>query len=110
MSVAAEKPLQAITDNEEPAMTITVAHTSATVADIAGFTPLALVPQGSSEVVVVARATSVRRRRPLIVPRRHRAAASVALSASSDLVEVTVVRSPRNRVGGGARARPTTTW
>ena len=97
-------------------MTITVAHTSATVADIAGFRPLAPLTRGSAEVVVVAATTGLRRRRPLILPRRHRSAAGVAApatataaSASSDLVEVTVVRSPRNRAGGGARARPATT-
>jgi hypothetical protein len=88
-------------------MRITVVETSATAADIAGYAPLAGL---SVEVIVGPRPALTHRRRPMIAPRRRRTPVSpvglVGQAAASDLVEVSVVRSPRNRAGGGARARP----
>lgn len=95
-------------------MRITVVRTSATTADVTDLTPLApavLLTRDVSQVVVVARPALPRHRRRVQVGRRHRVASRTAGSsaaglAGSELVEVTIVRSSRNRVGGGARARP----
>jgi hypothetical protein len=77
-------------------MKVSIQRTSATEVDIAGFHSV------TQSVTVVARSPR-RNARPV---RRTRTPLHRQQVSTDGLVEITLVRSSRNRLGGGARARP----
>jgi hypothetical protein len=76
-------------------MNVTIARTATSQVDIAGYHSVSVVAPASS--------TPGRKSRPARRTRttRHRRRVDV-----DGMVEISVVRSSRNRLGGGARARP----
>ncbi len=83
-------------------MRVIVVKTSEELVDIAGFEPLSSLASTESEA-------RPRRRRRVIVRQRHYRPSGTRPGRSdgvADHAEVTLVRSARNRTGGGARARP----
>ena len=79
-------------------MKVTVERTTATEVDIAGY--------HSVTVVAPASLTPRHNARPV---RRNRAPRRRTRIGADGMVEVQLVRSSRNRLGGGARARPAAT-
>lgn len=81
-------------------MKVSIQRTSATQVDVAGYHS---VTQSVTQSVTVVAPTPRRVHRPA---RRTRTALRRRPVATDGLIEVTLVRSSRNRRGGGARARP----
>ena len=81
-------------------MTVIIERTIATEVDIAGYRSVSVVAPVSASLLV-ARHNAQAARRPRAARRRTKVGADGA-------VEVQLVRSSRNRLGGGARARPAT--
>ena len=79
-------------------MRVTVVQTSEELVDITGFLPLAAVG--------LARSARRPRRHRTVVRQRHTGPSAGRPAAHRGPVEVILVRSARNRTGGGARARP----
>jgi hypothetical protein len=86
-------------DIEEPDMRVTVVETSEELVDIAGFLPLA-------DTARAREVRKLRRHRRVVVRQRHSHPSAGTPAPPTAPVEVTLVRSSRNRTGGGARARP----
>ena len=83
-------------------MRVTVVKTSEELVEITGFEPLSSLASTESEA-------RPRRRRRVIVRQRHYRPSGTRPGRSdgvADHAEVALVRSARNRTGGGARARP----
>ena len=83
-------------------MRVTVVKTSEELVEIAGFEPLSGLASARS-------GNRPRRRRRVIVRQRHYRPSGARpghSDSASELAAVTLVRSARNRTGGGARARP----
>ena len=79
-------------------MKVMVTPTGSTEVDIAGYQSVAVVVPASS---TPRRQTRPARRSRTVRPRRRADTDRV-----DGMVEITLVRSSRNRLGGGARARP----
>jgi hypothetical protein len=83
-------------------MKVTVERTTATAVDIAGYRSVSVIAPASARASVqVLRHKAQAARRPRTARRRTKVCADGS-------VEVQLVRSSRNRLGGGARARPAT--